>query len=200
MAKNKFLSVFFPIQSIIMLTVGWLGKDLQINGVSGAAEPIMVGGLGAAGVGLLVWKMYMAWKLGGGKLDGIVTPKEIKDPADVLLDKVAPQLKEIVNQLAEPISNLVNTFLSHSTPTITVSESAPISSVPPTAATLIDLLSKWDNDPTKDAVDSPLYHQMLDMLTRVVSTKIALPNQENPAEQLRKLLHQTTAVPSSDAK
>ena len=195
MNKNRILAALSPLLSIIMLIVGWLGKDLQVNGVSGLAEPMMVGGLGVSGVIMLVWKMWTAWKLGGGKLDGVLTVKEITDPADVMLEKIAPQLKGVVDKLAQPISDLVNAFLNHQD--ASTREAIAIPKVP-TAATLIDLLSKWDNDPTKDAVDSPLYHQMLDMLTRVVIAKNPLPNQDNPAEQLRKLLHQTTAVPASE--
>lgn len=195
MNKNRILATLAPVLSFIMLIVGWLGKDLQVNGVSGMAEPMLVGGFGVSGIIMLGWKMWTAWKLGGGKADGKLTPKEITDPADVLLDKIAPQLKGVVDQLAQPISDLVNAFLNNQD--ATTREAVAIPKVP-TAATLIDLLSKWDNDPTKDAVDSPLYHQMLDMLTRVVSVKNLLPNQDNPAEQLRKLLHQTTAVPAAE--
>lgn len=193
MNKNRILAALAPVLSFIMLIVGWLGKDLQVNGVSGMAEPMLVGGFGVSGIIMLGWKMWTAWKLGGGKADGKLTPKEITDPADVLLDKIAPQLKGVVDQLAQPISDLVNAFLNHQNST--TREEIP---AVPTAATLIDLLSQWDTDPTKDAVDSPLYHQMLDMITRVVSAKIPLPNQDNPAEELRKLLHQTTAVPTSE--
>lgn len=155
--------------------IGWLAKDINLNGVSGAQEPAALGGLTIVGVLGLAWTIFSRWKSAGGKLDGKMSPEEFKALADSLLERLAPQLVPIVDKIAPTASTAINQIVG------------------PSATKLIDELSKWFGDSTPDPNESVLNHKLLDILAEAVKGNEA---GAAAAATLRAALHNATPIPT----
>lgn len=126
--------------------IGWFAKDINLNGVSGATEPMTLGGLTIGGVCALLWMAMNKWQAAGGKLDGKLTPEEFKALAETITAKLAPQLTPLVDKLAVPASNTINSIIG------------------PNAANLIQSLLSWFQDKTPDPNEQALNFTVLHML------------------------------------
>lgn len=162
-------SWFVMVIAAVFGGIGWLSKDLNMNGVTGAPEPATLGGLTIVGALGLAWTVFSKWKTGGGKADGNLTEKEWDDLVGTLVERLAPQLAPLVDKVAPIVVPAIN------------------ATVGPTATKLIDDLSKWFGDPTPDANETVLYHKMLDLLTKAVPS--SAEGGLDAAAKLREALH-----------
>ena len=151
--KNVLNNWWVAVIAAIFGGMGWLAKDLNINGVTGAPEPAMLGGLTIAGVLGLVWTIFSKWQAGGGKLDGTVTKKEFEDAVGAALEKLAPGLVPYVDKISGPASVAINKTIG------------------PTATSLINNLLGWFQDKTPDPDEPALNFTVLHMLEDAVGLK-----------------------------
>ncbi len=126
--------------------IGWLAKDINVHGVSGAQEPAALGGLAIVGVLGLAWTIFSRWKNAGGKLDGKITPEEFKVLADSLLERIAPQLIPTADKVGPTAVKVINSVVG------------------PTATKLIEDLSSWFVDKTPDPNEHVLNFKVLELL------------------------------------
>ena len=87
----KWLSV---ILSLIFGGAGWFAKDINLNGVSGATEPLALGGLTVAGLVGVFYVLFQEWSQFDGKLDGQLS----EQAAQAMADHGAPHRLHVVRQ------------------------------------------------------------------------------------------------------
>lgn len=173
--KSNFLTWLMPLLAFLFGGAGWLAKDLQLNGVSGAMEPVSLGGFTVTGIGLLLFSIFRNWQSGGGKFDGKLSQKEFESIVKTLTDKFAPAMSQFVDEAGAVVVPLVNKVVEPKLPVI-----------PPKATGLIDALSQWFSDKTPDPNEPVLNSKLLDILSDAVKDH---PDGSKAAETLRAALH-----------
>ncbi len=165
MTSNKILAVLIPA---LVFTSGYLTNEIQLEGVSGATEPVTLGGVTIAGILGIVWSIYQSWSNAGGKLDGKLTNEEVASIIKGILGGLGGGLLPSLNE-----GNGVPSSLLPATNT-------------PTALNLIRDLAAFIDDPTPDLNEGVLNNKLLDILTAAVQ---ADDDGLKAAETLRARLH-----------
>lgn len=144
--KGIFNNWWMALLAAMFGGIGWFAKDVNVNGVTGAGEPMALGGLTIGGVGALLFLMFSRWQAVGGKFDGKITNQEFDAITDTILERVAPGLKPLVDKAQPLLVPAINSVVS------------------PTATKLIEDLSNWFVDKTPDPNEHVLNFKVLELL------------------------------------
>jgi len=160
------------LASVASGLIGWLLHAGTIDGTTLGTTLGLSSATLVAGIALLT-QIKQAWTAAGGKIDGKLTVAEFDAIADTITDKLAPQLRPLVDAVAPTVVPLANQLLA---------------GVSPQATQLIDQLSAWFGDEKPDPNESVLNAKLLDILAAAVKDD---PEGSAAAAKLRARLHES---------